>query len=101
METMVTVWPWSHNGSLSYEQLLKKGWMTGTVNASKRVPTVCPPRNRCPAGVTTLPDDLHGTLVDVTNDDALDYVWSLIEDGYYKHGIRMFWLDGSEPEYFM
>jgi alpha-glucosidase (family GH31 glycosyl hydrolase) len=24
----------------------------------------------------------------------------MIEDGYYKHGIRIFWLDGSEPEYF-
>ena len=24
-----------------------------------------------------------------------------MKDGYYKHGIRVFWLDGSEPEYFM
>ena len=61
---------------------------------------VCPPKNRCPVGVTTLPDALHGTLVDVTNPEALSYVWSMIEDGYYRHGIRVFWLDGSEPEYF-
>lgn len=30
----------------------------------------------------------------------MDYVWSMIEDGYYRHGIRSFWLDASEPEYY-
>ena len=30
----------------------------------------------------------------------MDYVWSMLEDGYYKHGIRSFWLDASEPEYY-
>ena len=24
----------------------------------------------------------------------------MLEDGYYKHGIRSFWLDASEPEYY-
>ena len=34
------------------------------------------------------------------SDAAMDYVWSMLEDGYYKHGIRSFWLDASEPEYY-
>lgn len=64
--------------------MLAEGYMTGTVNKSLPVPTVCPAKNKCPKEITTLPDGLHGTLVDVTNPDALDYVWSMIEDGYYK-----------------
>lgn len=48
--------------------------------------------------MVTMPDGLHGGLVDVTQKAARDYVWSMIEDGYGKHGIQVFWLDGSEPE---
>lgn len=28
------------------------------------------------------------------------YAWSLIESGYYQYGIKIFWLDASEPEGF-
>ena len=66
MEVMVTVWPFSHNGSLSFDKLLANGWLTQTVNASELEPPSCPPNNRCPPGVVTLPDGLHGGLVDVT-----------------------------------
>lgn len=24
----------------------------------------------------------------------------MVEDGYFKHGIRIFWLDAAEPEYY-
>ena len=63
-------------------------------------PKSCPAKEECPAGVVTMPDGLHGGLVDVTQKAARDYVWSMIEDGYGKHGIQVFWLDGSEPEYY-
>jgi alpha-D-xyloside xylohydrolase len=36
-------------------------------------------------------------LVDPTNPDAAKYVWSLVSESYYKHGIKSFWLDNSEP----
>jgi alpha-glucosidase (family GH31 glycosyl hydrolase) len=76
MEVMVTVWPFSHNGSLSYDKMLEEGWLTQTVNESQREPSSCPSNNKCPPGVVTLPDGLHGGLVDVTNSGAMDYVWS-------------------------
>ena len=28
------------------------------------------------------------------------FCWSLIESGYYQYGIKLFWLDASEPEGF-
>ena len=87
--------PFSHNGSLSYDKMLAEGWLVGTLNTSEPEPPVCPANNLCPSGLVTLPDGLHGGLVDVTNPRAREYVWSRVNEGYAKHGIRIFWLDGS------
>lgn len=100
MEVMVTGWPFSHNGSKSYDTMVANQWLTTTVNASELVPAQCPPNNLCPSGLVTLPDGLHGNLVDVAQAAAMAYVWTMLEEGYYSHGIRSFWLDASEPEYF-
>ena len=100
MEVMVTVWPFSHNGSKSYDTMVSKGWLTETINHSRPEPETCPENNLCPPGIVTLPDGLHGCLVDVTKPAAMDYVWSMLEKGYYDHGIKAFWLDASEPEYY-
>lgn len=56
--------------------MLAEGWLTQTVNESQHEPSSCPTNNKCPSGVVTLPDGLHGGLVDVTNSGAMDYVWS-------------------------
>lgn len=39
-------------------------------------------------------------MVDPTNPDFRKYAWALIESGYYQYGIKIFWLDASEPEGF-
>ena len=38
------------------------------------------------------------SFYDATNPEARDYIWSKVKDGYYKHGIRTWWLDACEPE---
>jgi alpha-D-xyloside xylohydrolase len=102
MRVMVTVWPWSHNGSLSYDTMRENNFLlqavagTSTPNAGE-----CPAGELCPPGIVTIADGLHGSLVDVTNPAARDYVWSMVMDGYVKHGIEIFWLDSSEPENFV
>jgi alpha-D-xyloside xylohydrolase len=35
---------------------------------------------------------------DATNPEARDYVWEQIRRGYHSLGIKVFWLDASEPE---
>ena len=37
-------------------------------------------------------------IYDPTQRSARQYIWSLLRAGYYQHGIKVFWLDGSEPE---
>eukprot|EP01079_Euglenida_sp_SAG-EU17-18_P004430 gene4430-804_t len=86
MSVMVTVWPFSQNGSRSFDTLLSHGWATR--HASD------------PARPVYQPDGLHGVLVDPTIQAARAYVWSLVKSGYYDHGIKVFWLDASEPEYY-
>ena len=101
MRVMVTVWPWSHNGSLTYDHMLANNFFVQPV-AGTLTPDggACPQGELCPPQVVTMPDGLHGSLVDVTNPAARDYVWGQVVDGYVKHGIQVFWLDSSEPEYF-
>ena len=36
-------------------------------------------------------------LVDPTNPDFKSYAWRLLQESYHSIGIRVFWLDNSEP----
>ncbi len=44
--------------------------------------------------------DFYGqvTFVDPTNPKTRDYIWDCAKEGYYKYGIKTFWLDEAEPE---
>ena len=89
MEIMVSVWPFTCPGSRSYDTLTKNNWVTTYVGADGK---------RTNEGIET-----HGKNcrhVDATNPDFRKYAWSLIESGYYQYGIKIFWLDASEPEGF-
>jgi alpha-D-xyloside xylohydrolase len=35
---------------------------------------------------------------DATHPEARRYVWDKVRQGYYRHGIRVWWLDADEPE---
>jgi alpha-D-xyloside xylohydrolase len=35
---------------------------------------------------------------DSTNPKAREYIWSRVRNGYYRYGIRAWWLDACEPE---
>ena len=89
IEIMVSVWPFTCPGSRSYDAVMKNGWFTSRVGADGKRSSV--------------PIETHGKncrLVDPTNPDFRKYIWSLIETGYYNYGIKIFWLDASEPEGF-
>jgi alpha-D-xyloside xylohydrolase len=91
MEIMVSVWPFTCPKSRSYDTLTdpKNNWVTTYVSDDGKR--------------TLLPIETHGKscrLVDASNPDFRKYAWSLIESGYYQYGIRIFWLDASEPEGF-
>jgi alpha-D-xyloside xylohydrolase len=41
----------------------------------------------------------NSNFFDATNPKARSYVWQKCKDNYYRHGIKIFWLDEAEPEY--
>ena len=38
------------------------------------------------------------SFYDATNPEARDHVWRRVREGYFDLGIRLWWLDGCEPE---
>jgi len=84
---MVSVWPFTCPGSRSYGNCTKNNWITTTYNDDGTKST---------NGITTHGNNCY--LVDPTNPDFRKYAWSLLESGYYQYGIKVFWLDASEPE---
>ena len=37
-------------------------------------------------------------IYDPTQEDARKFYWQNLHKGYYQYGIKVFWLDASEPE---
>ena len=91
MRVMVSAWPFLSKGSGDHRAHLVNHSLAMTVQAS------CAPvaweDNNC---------EMSGggpcAIYDPTQLSARQYIWSLLRAGYYQHGIKVFWLDASEPE---
>jgi alpha-D-xyloside xylohydrolase len=83
IELMVSVWPTVDKKSSNFEPMREEGLLT-----------------RVERGIRTTMDFMGDTVFfDATNPRAREFVWERIREGYYRSGIRMFWLDTAEPEY--
>jgi alpha-D-xyloside xylohydrolase len=43
-------------------------------------------------------DGIYLHFYDSTHPGARDFIWGQVREGYYRHGIDVFWLDACEPE---
>jgi len=83
VELMVSIWPTVENSSENYPEMLERGLLIRH-DRGLRVAMQCG-------------GDI--THFDATNPEAREFVWSRAKSNYYKHGIKVFWLDEAEPEY--
>jgi alpha-D-xyloside xylohydrolase len=86
VKVMVSVWPSVHRASANYAEMKQRGLLT---------------RNERGFQIQTPFQDLDKMLLvqyDATNPDARRYIWDKVRDGYYRHGIKVWWLDACEPE---
>ena len=83
IELMVSIWPTVDKTCENYEEMLEKGYLIRTERGFR-------------VGL-----DFQGATIhyDATNKKAREYVWEKIKKNYYDLGIKIFWLDESEPEY--
>jgi alpha-D-xyloside xylohydrolase len=83
IELMVSIWPTVDPRSENYAEMKQKGYLV-----------------RTDKGVRTQHTCLGATVYyDATNPGAQEFVWNKAKENYFKHGIKVFWLDEAEPEY--
>lgn len=85
IELMVSIWPTVDPRSENYAEMKKKGYLVRT-DKGVRTQHIC-------LG--------HLVYFDPTNPGAREYVWNKVKENYFRYGIKAFWLDEAEPEYYV
>ena len=81
IKLMVSIWPTVDMRSENYPEMLKKNYLI-----------------RAETGVSIFKTLLgSNTFYDAMHPGAREFVWKKVKKHYYDHGIKMFWLDESEP----
>ena len=87
IKTMVSVWPTVNHTSENYKHMASHGMLV---------------RNERGMPVQNSSKDNRGSLLqtfyDAMNPEARAFLWEKIRENYCKLGIKLFWLDTSEPE---
>jgi alpha-D-xyloside xylohydrolase len=86
---MVSIWPTVNPDSANYQEMSDNGFLVEN--------------ERGPAGQLDIWDKgaarrVPVSFYDATSPEARDYIWAKAKDGYFKHGIKTWWLDACEPE---
>ena len=89
VELMVSVWPTMSPLSENYADFFDQGLLVGADQGAEFHQTIQDKGMAVPMPVA---------FYDPTNPRTRDRVWNLIERNYLSKGIRVFWLDASEPE---
>jgi len=89
VKLMVSIWPSVNPLSENFHEMQERGLLIGT---EKGIPAHTVFADRRPEG----PMYMH--YYDSTNPESREYIWGKVKEGYYDHGVRVFWLDACEPE---
>jgi alpha-D-xyloside xylohydrolase len=86
---MVSIWPTVNAASDTFDEMERLGLL---VRAERGIPGHMV---FIDAGCT---GPQHLRYYDATHPEARRYVWNRVREGYYRHGVRVWWLDACEPE---
>lgn len=89
VRTMVSVWPTISRLSPNYSEMASKGYIVR--NKSGTPAHMYFVDNQAEKGI-------YVHYYDPTHPGARKYIWEKVRQGYYQHGIKLFWLDACEPE---
>ncbi len=88
-ELMVSVWPTVNPASANYAEMDRRALMVGNLSGL--------PLHLASWDKGT-EDQCFMRFYDPTNPEARAYVWDKVREGYFRYGIKAFWLDACEPE---
>jgi alpha-D-xyloside xylohydrolase len=86
---MVSIWPTVNANSENFTEMQQRGLL---VRTKRGIPAHMPFHDNWPEG------RIYVHYYDATNPEARDYIWEKVKEGYYKHRIKVWWLDACEPE---
>jgi alpha-D-xyloside xylohydrolase len=89
VEVMVSIWPTVNPMSENFVAMERQGYLVRTERGVQPLRFFVDNR---PEGRVYL------YFYDPTHPGARDFIWARCRENYYRHGIRVFWLDADEPE---
>ncbi|MCD6290276.1 MAG: glycoside hydrolase family 31 protein [Anaerolineae bacterium] len=89
VKVMVSIWPTVNALSANFAEMQRRGLL---VRTERGVPAHTRFEDTRPEG----PVYIH--FYDATNPEARQFVWEQVRENYYRHGIKVWWLDACEPE---
>lgn len=89
IKLMVSIWPSIDFRSENYEEMRDKGFLVGTAKGLGITMRM---------GAEASPVSVMGSFYDATNPEAREYLWNKVKRNYYRHGVKVWWLDACEPE---
>jgi alpha-D-xyloside xylohydrolase len=89
VKVMVSIWPTVNALSSNFEEMQRRGLL---VRTERGVPAHMPFRDNKPQGL------IYAHYYDPTHPKARQFIWERVREGYYQHGIKVWWLDACEPE---
>jgi alpha-D-xyloside xylohydrolase len=89
IELMVSIWPTVSPLSEHFAEYRDRGLLIGADQGVEFQQTIQDKGMQTPMPVA---------FYDPTNPETRSFVWDIVERNYLRYGIRVFWLDASEPE---
>ena len=89
VELMVSIWPTVSPLSENFDEYRDRGLLVAADQGVEFQQTIQDKGMAVPMPVA---------FYDPTNPQAREFVWDLVKKNYLDYGIRVFWLDASEPE---
>jgi alpha-D-xyloside xylohydrolase len=89
VKVMVSIWPTVNVVSKNFPEMQRRNLL---VRTERGVPATM---NLVDTGQEGI---MYGHFYDPTHPEARRFIWEQVREGYYRHGIKVFWLDACEPE---
>ena len=89
VKVMVSIWPTVNALSPNFAEMRQRGLL---VRTERGVPVHMSFVDNRPEGPVYL------RYYDATNPEARQFIWQQVREGYYWHGIKVWWLDVCEPD---
>ncbi len=89
VKLMVSVWPTVNLLSPNYDTMQSRGLL---IRNERGLPAHMKFSDTRPEG------PIYIQHYDATHPEARRFLWERLREGYYRHGIKVWWLDACEPE---